>query len=416
MFKLLQNKTTYLLFGQRVINAVGGISFAAIVALKYDVRDATDIYFMYSCAILFIVFEAGFPTIIVQRLSSDWLRHTEHIAHYLSCILFLSIILFVTVGTIGYFSSDLYIDRLPWAVLAFVLPILMFRSSIQNFYEGKREIRKIARERLLQAFLGYFSLISSLLAGCGVWSVVIYYSVLASTPIFINIVFPDYSSLRSLNDFDVYSLKFSRKQFHRDLSWQTGLMVQTISQYFSNNFWIVVISMAGYYAVTPIIALANQVNFAVVGFSTMMFSARLPILSAAYVDTNRQAFNSLCNSMWKESIYLLLFFVSLGAIAYLSLPKLWPAYSNKIADVSYIWPYVAIFYLSFYVNVMIIVENSKGADRFMMLNLFRICLSVFYLGILYLIDLSYYVPIVYMSYWCLVAILFKFNARREQKL
>ena len=93
---------------QRIVNAVCGISFVLLTSILYEDHLAGQIYLLYNAAAIYLVFEAGLPMIVVQRIAATDVRFDNvetsvstrlaHYAAYTSTLSVLASTCFVFIG------------------------------------------------------------------------------------------------------------------------------------------------------------------------------------------------------------------------------------------------------------------------------------------------------------------------------
>jgi hypothetical protein len=397
------NQLILLISGQRIINVAGGVAFGLITNICYGPDIATDIYVMFGIGLAFLVFESGLPILIVQRVASSSTSVKIYIKHYMFCISLMASIFFIFLILVGVSISRDPVSHMAWIVLAIFAPLTMVRSAVQSYFEGKRRLLLVAQERLIQAAGAYIVLVIGLLLDWAYWAVPSYYIAFAVIPLILK--FAGFKKTSVRNGYSLIGfckLKYSRKQFEYDKAWQSELIFQSASTYFSNQLWIVSLGIAGYDNITPVVGFLNQIAFSIVGFSTMLVSTKLSYISFWYSTESHEVFLKNIRPLLISSSYVFSIFLVFASLFYYFFPKFFSDFADRFVGPGEAWPYFFIAFFSFVFSMVVILENSKGKISLYKVHIIRILLSSIFCALFFILDVEEYVPVLYLVFWVLI--------------
>jgi O-antigen/teichoic acid export membrane protein len=329
------NKLLYInLFSTRLINMVGGLLCLYIVASIYEPNEAGQIYTILSLASLVMFFELGLPTLIVQQMSlftrnEQWNSQNLFINtaligplfnHYLSLVLVQSLLLLVILTPIGLWIiltifgiSFMSVGPWAWLLACFAMIMSLPLALLLNTLEGLGSIKVVAKVRLLQSLVSQICLNLALYLGCGYSSIAIQLMCSAIT-IWGAILIFESKFTKSL--FSIIALNLNFQRVRLDWQFQWRLILSFLSGYFSNQAWVVMITLTGAVALAGHVAITLQALTAVVAFSLTPLAAKFSLLSAmAHKDKYRE-YMDLIKNLCKQSIIL---FILISVVS-MSLP------------------------------------------------------------------------------------------------
>lgn len=388
-------------FGARLINSVGGILCVLIVVSKYLPEQAGAIYALLSLVGFAALFESGMPMLVLNRASAlvrgeAWATsmpqmQAEHVAplfgHYFSITLCLSLLLLLLYLPAGYiFSPAIHqAEAWIWVTCCAALALSMPLSLLLNFMEGLGFLDDVARVRTWQALFLQGGLVGGLLLGWGGAAVALQLSLSmlaalaslmqlgASRRLFLRALF---RSLRQLK-----SSWFSPSQLYNDWSLQWRLMLTTVSTFFSNQAWVLGISLTGNLALTGRVAITMQVITALIGFSITPLASRLAQLSTLAHAAQKLHYQSLRGILISHVVKTFLIIGGGAVLGFWVISYVIPAVPGRIMALGPSMMMVASVPMMLATSTSTLLNQSLGRDDMYLLSILRIAIppAVFFL-------------------------------------
>ncbi len=314
------NKSYYpIVFGTRIINSIGGLVAAAIIISKYTAYEAGLIYTLLSVVGLLFVLEAGLPIVILQkacRIATDvsWqsLSMSQKIEaalptlkHYIG----VAILIGGAGGSAGYFFAYNFIDvniyqnynTLFW--LCFSLGLTLPLTTALNYFEGLGYLIGVAKVRLFQALISQsvFFMALWLKLGSASVAILITTSALVGIAIIMRLFFRAGLLLNIEKVFSVGLDWISIIQLRSDWSLQWRLWTNSIAGYFTNQAWVLGVSLTGNVILAAKVGVALQIVTAAVGFSITPIGSRLPQLAILAAADAKEKFWALSKILIRHS-------------------------------------------------------------------------------------------------------------------
>lgn len=285
------------LIAARLINAGGGLLCLIIVAATYESVEIGRIYTVLSLAGAATLFELGLSALVLQRYSQltrdrNWdsdspLNNNDLIVpifgHYLTLVavqVCLLLIVLLPIGLwviLGVFKEPIGGGLGAWIFACLVMTLGLPTALLLNTLEGLGEIDAVAKVRVVQSLASLIGLSLSLLGGIGYPSVAIqlacaliagWVAIWVVHARFVRILFREVQM----------NLLPGRIALDWPLQWR--LILSFLSGYFSNQAWVVAITLTGAVVLAGHVAMTLQVLTAVVGFALTPIAAKFATLSA----------------------------------------------------------------------------------------------------------------------------------------
>lgn len=378
------------LLSTRAVNIASGLLCLLIVASCYDSFAAGRIYTFISLVGAAALFELGLSTLVLQRASQVTREKsmnpldpeqsheliTPFIGHYLvlicvQALLLLSVLLPVGLWVIvGVFNEPIAGQGVfAWLgaclVMALGLPTALVLSSL----EGLGQLTVVAKIRAAQALTSMLALNLPLFFGVGYPAVAIQLACAMAVGWLGLLVFNRPLMTLILKH---VRLKFVSSRAKLDWPFQWRLSLSFLSGYFSNQAWVVAISLTGAVALAGNVAMSLQVLMAVVGFAMTPIAARFPTLSAlARVDSIVE-YHKLVLVLIRQSG--LIFFVMLVALAVcFTLVDLWfPEIKLRLLPIGPLTLIMLCAPLVLSFSVLTLLNQSLGRDDLYLVSVFKI--------------------------------------------
>lgn len=308
-----------IVFGTRIINSISGLVAAAIIISKYTAYEAGLIYTLLSAVGLLFVLEAGLPIIILQkacRIANDasWqsLSMSQKVdtalptlKHYTG----VAILIGGVGGSAGYLFASNFIDvniyksynTLFW--LCFSLGLTLPLSTSLNYLEGLGYLIIVAMVRLFQALISQSAFFLALWFELGSASV----AILITTSALVGIAITLHLFFRAglfLNVKKIFSVRLnwiSIMQLRNDWALQWRLWANSIAGYFTNQAWVLGVSLTGNVVLAAKVGVALQIVTAAVGFSITPIGSRLPQLAILAAGNAKEKFWALSKILIRHS-------------------------------------------------------------------------------------------------------------------
>jgi hypothetical protein len=194
----------------------------------------------------------------------------------------------------------------------------------------------------------------------------------------------------------LWSLRGSVQFFKVDIIWQSKLFLQSLSNYFSNQSWIVFLGMTGNMVLVAQVGLLHQIIYSIAGFSSIPGSSRFAEMARSISSGNVAQFYQLRRRLLIQGTWALILFTSAGCLAYYYFLPLFTEAVNKISSISFSLPYFVTGIMVTAVLYLTIFENSRGKDRFIAISLAKILTTIF----------SFLVMLVTSSFWSISLLYF----------
>jgi O-antigen/teichoic acid export membrane protein len=315
---------------QRIINAIGGILLVTVIAVFYDLDEAGGFYALYSLLGLVVIFEFGYAVLIVQRISvysnTDFTvlnrERSKALLHYLAVVKYFIVFFVLVFPYLAYLIlekvvSDVGIMIIP---LTLLIALNMLLSMIGNFIEGLGHIEKISKVRTFQAFFTYGALLGALLFGFGALAIAfqLIFQVGVFLVLIIQLLRQEFSSLLPVSSFFKFPnySDISKDIFRVDSKYAFQLYVTILAGLFSNQLWVIAITVNGAVENISKVAMVLQIVTAAAGFALTPAASRLAqIAKYQHVESNDKT-NVLIRKITKDVILSTSFSVVMITILY----------------------------------------------------------------------------------------------------
>lgn len=381
------------LIAARLINAGGGLLCLIIVAATYESVEIGRIYTVLSLVGAATLFELGLSTLVLQRNSQitrdrNWdsdnpvNNHdliTPTFGHYLALVgvqacLLLMVLLPIGLWVIlGVFKEPLGGGVLAWILACMAMALGLPTALLLNTLEGLGEIEAVAKVRVVQSLASLTGLSLSLLGGIGYPSVTIQ---LACS------VVAGWVAIWAVHARFVVTL-FRKIQMHLlpgriALDWplQWRLILSFLSGYFSNQAWVVAITLTGAVVLAGHVAMTLQVLAAAVGFALTPIAARLATLSALAHRGGHQAYTLLAARQRNHAAIIFLIVTSGVIVSYLLSSIYLPQIQSKLLTPGPLFLIAASAPLVLCLAGTTIFNQSLGRDDLYVVSLFRIAAPI----------------------------------------
>lgn len=347
----IKNKNYYpIVFGTRILNSISGLFAAVVIISKYSAYEAGEIYALLSISGLLFVLEAGLPVIVLQRASTiasnaSWKNSTSRLKlnlalplakHYVG----IAICIGLFFGCIGYFVGIYFLpeyifkNKSIWLWFCISLGLTLPLSTVLNFIEGLGNLMVVAKIRLVQSLISQTIFFLALMMQFGSVSVPMQISAAAFVGISILVLY----SAQLLKVFNLkgklrtWSAWISVEQLHNDWSLQWRLWVNSVAAYFSNQAWVLGVSLTGQVFLAAKIGIALQVVTAAVGFTITPIGSRLSQLAILASAGAKEKYKSLSKKLIIHSFITFAMIMFAAVVGYgIVLPML-PNAHGKLLD------------------------------------------------------------------------------------
>lgn len=384
----------------RAINIASGLLCLIIVAGAYDSFSAGRIYTLISLAGAASLFELGLSTLVLQRASQvtreeGWKPRDPtgshalikpFLGHYLvligvQALLLLAVLLPAGLWMIvGVFKEPLIgTGAIAWALACLVLALGLPTALVLSTLEGLGQLAVVAKVRAIQALTSLLALNLSLFWGVGYPAVAIQLSCALAV---------GWLALWVLNGPFVAlvvrqaSWQLVRARVKLDWPFQWRLSLSFLSGYFSNQAWVVAISLTGAVALAGHIAMTLQVLNAMVGFAMTPIAARLATLSALAQPDSSGDYHKLTLVLIRQAVLIFLVMLAALAIGYASAEFFVPEIKGRLLPTG---PLVVILICAPMVlclSALTLLNQSLGRDDLFIVSLFRVVAPLSALAIL----------------------------------
>ena len=383
------------LYGVRLVNAMGGLLSLALVAALLDGLSAGYFYFAISLISLNALFELGLSTLIVQRASvitrhASW-SSTEldlnyaiirpAFQHYFALLALQAIVMVAClypagVWLLGGSMSTQAMGSLAWVWLAtcLIMGINVLLAFSLNFLDGLGQIKDVARIRLVQAISSQVALNVGLLCGLGYASLTLQLIVTVLVGI---------GLLRGRHGMFLRGLLVGarlRPNLHlirTDWQLQWRLTLSFLSGYFSNQAWVVAISLAGNVALAGRAGMALQLVTAGVGFAMTPIGGKMSIICALAHRAASAEYFALVGTQLRHALIVLLSIAIASVAGYLaSVALALPLLGKLISPGALLWMFLAAPFVFFH-SALTLLNQSLGRDDLYVVSVFKIaCLPI----------------------------------------
>ena len=389
-----------ILLSTRAINIASGLVCLLIVASGYDSFSAGRIYTLISLAGAAVLFELGLSTLVLQRASQvtrekSWnpldLAHCHQLiapfmGHYLvvicaQALLLLAVLLPIGLWVIvGVFKEPIAGQGFfAWIGACLVMALGLPTALILSTLEGLGQLAVVAKVRAAQALASLLALNLPIYLGVGYPAVAIQLAFALAVGWFALWVLSG-SFVKLL--FKHVRLQFVSSRAKIDWPFQWRLSLSFLSGYFSNQAWVVAISLTGAVALAGNVAMTLQVLMALVGFAMTPIAARFTTLSAlARVDSSVD-YHKLTLVLIRQSC--LIFFVMLVAlvVGYTFVDFWFPEIKLRLLPMGPLIMLTLCAPLVLSLGVLTLFNQSLGRDDLYLISVFKIAAPLSILAIL----------------------------------
>lgn len=382
-----------LVFGTRVLNSVGGLASAVLVVSKYSEYDAGKIYSLISILALVFVLESGMPFLVLQRASvltkvNGWhslepQARFEYVAPVLCHYLLLTIaIIFFIVWCLLFPIGFLLPDKISggggiWFCSCIAVTLFLPLATTLNFLEGLGYLKELAVLRFIQALVAQTVLILMLSLDQGVLSVTM--QLIASIFVGFMALLWGLSEIR-FNWLDAFKNYKSRLNFsdvfQEDWPLQWRLWVNSLSTYFSNQAWVLGVSLTGDMSLAVKLGTGLQIVNAAVGFSVTPLASRIAQLTALASAKSMLLYKNLLNSLILESIITGIFVLIFALVGYAWILHSLPNTQSKLFSIapSFLLGLSIIFCAAS--AALVLLNQSLGRDDLYKISVARVIISL----------------------------------------
>ena len=378
------------LLSTRAINIASGLLCLTIVAGAYDSFSAGRIYTLLSLAGAATLFELGLSTLVLQRASQvtreeSWNQvdptqsHTlitPFLGHYLVLICVQALLLLVVllpVGLwviVGVFKEPLAgLGVFAWVGACLVMALGLPTALLLSTLEGLGQLAVVAKVRAVQALASLLALNLALFWGIGYLAIAIQLACALAV---------GWLALWTLHGpFVKLILQHVRLQLVKarvklDWRFQWRLSLSFLSGYFSNQAWVVAISLTGAVALAGHVAMTLQVLTAMVGFAITPIAARLASLSALARPDSCNDYHRLVFLLIRQTGLLFLSMLGVSAIGYASADFFIPEIKSKLLQAGPLIVIVLCAPLVLSLAALTLLNQSLGRDDLYFVSVFRI--------------------------------------------
>jgi O-antigen/teichoic acid export membrane protein len=413
-------------YTQRAINALGGILLVIIISIYYDVKSAGEFYAVYSLIGTVVFFEFGYSVLVVQRVSKYLDANTIQkkkdrdidVLHYLTIIKYYICFFLIVFPILAYaVLKNIQFSTILVLVLTLALGLNILLSMLGNIIEGLGYIEDISKIRAIQSVVNYVALLLCLIFGMGSSAVIIQLIFQISSFMILIFIFLKQRHPVLIHLKHVISLPkmehIDTGKFKLDFKYSFQLYITVVAAIFTNQTWIIAISISGATQYISKIAMTLQIINAAAGFALTPIASRLAQLSKARHMGSREDILLLLRRIVKDTALASIFAVALSASIYFVGNSFFP---EKIVTSMAAYLFILSLPLLIATNLTGIVIQSGGSRDTVGVSLVRILIpSVIFL----LIDKNtsdiqisiYYLITVSLSF--VVATLYLFREFRE---
>lgn len=378
----------------RLINVAGGLIGLLIISALYNSLEAGRIYTVLSLVGAATLFELGLSTLVLQRASKltrdqSWVsidpvnNHgliAPTFGHYLvlisiqACLLFVVLLAIGLWVILGVFKEPLGgVGGWSWAIACLAMALGLPTALLLNTLDGIGQLKVVAKIRAIQSIASLSGLSLSLFCGLGYPSVTIqlvcalmagWVAIWAVHARFVKLLFRNVQM----------RLLAGRVALDWPLQWRLSLSF--LSGYFSNQAWVVAITLTGAVALAGHVAMTLQVLTAAVGFSLTPIAARLPTLSALAHRDSRLEYLQLAARLRRHAA-LIFAVVAIFALAGYFLSRLFmPVLQSRVLPSGPLFFIVVSAPLVLCLAATTIFNQSLGRDDLYVVSLFRIAAPI----------------------------------------
>lgn len=374
----------------RAVNIASGLLCLFIVAGAYDSFSAGRIYTLISLAGAAALFELGLSTLVLQRASQvtrggNWnpldpaQSHaiiTRFLGHYLVLICAQALLLLAVLLPVGLwvivavFKEPLAgLGALAWVGACLVMALGLPTALLLSTLEGLGQLAVVAKVRAGQALTSLLALNLPLFWGVGYPAVAIQLACALMV---------GWLALWVLNGPLVklilrhIRLQLVSGRVTLDWPFQWRLSLSFLSGYFSNQAWVVAISLTGAVALAGHVAMTMQVLTAMVGFAMTPIAARLATLSALARPDSSEDYHKLTFVVIRQTGQIFSVMLAVLAIGYVSADFYIPEITSRLLPKG---PLVVILVCAPLVlcqAALTLLNQSLGRDDLYFVSVFRI--------------------------------------------
>jgi len=375
---------------QRIINSLGGLILAVLMSAFYSVREAGEFYAIYSVLGIVTIFEFGYSVLVLQRMSKysgvdhskyDFQRSKE-LQHYLNSIKIFIILFLLFFPVISYFILKSVTGELLLfiASLTLFLSINMYTSFLGNVIEGLGYIEKIAKIRVAQAMFTYGPLLVSLLLGLGAKSIIIQVLFQSVTLlVLIKILIRNklkYVFMPPSKDAETQYCFINVSKVKFDLKYSSQLYITVLATLFSNQVWVIAVSLNGAVHNISKVAMFLQIIAAATGFALTPIAARLAEIAKNHYQKDKEI--TLLIKKVSRDVIISTVVVLIGSIFLYNLGRFF--YPDKLLEPEAAFYFMLSIPIIIFTNCIGILVQSKGEKDILFVSLFRIFVpSVFFI-------------------------------------
>lgn len=389
-----------MLLSTRAVNIGSGLLCLIIVAGGYDNVSAGRIYTLISLAGAAALFELGLSTLVLQRASQltrekSWnplglaQSHeliTPFMGHYLvlifaQALLLLTVLLPVGLWVIvGVFKEPVAGQGFfAWVGACVVMALGLPTALVLSTLEGLGQLAVVAKVRTAQALTSLLALNLPLFFGVGYPAVAIQLACALAV---------GWLALWVLNGsfikmiFRHVRLQFVSASAKHDWPFQWRLSLSFLSGYFSNQAWVVAISLTGAVALAGSVAMTLQVLMSMVGFAMTPIAARLATLSALARKDSSVEYRKLTIVLIRQSgLIFLIMFVAL-VVGFACANYWFPEVKSRLLPAGPLFSIMVLAPLVLCLSVLTLLNQSLGRDDLYIISVFRISAPLAALSIL----------------------------------
>lgn len=389
-----------MLLSTRAVNMGSGLLCLIIVAGSYDSFSAGRIYTLISLAGAAALFELGLSTLVLQRASQvtrekSWnpldpaQSHeliTPSMGHYLVLICLQALLLLTVLLPVGlWVIVDVFKEPVAgqgffaWVGACMVMALGLPTALVLSILEGLGQLAVVAKVRAVQALTSLLALNLPLFFGFGYPAVAIqlacalalgWLTLWALNGPFVKLI------LRHL------SLQFVSARAKLDWPFQWRLSLSFLSGYFSNQAWVVAISLTGAVALAGNVAMTLQVLMSMVGFAMTPIAARLATLSALARKDSRVEYHKLTSVLIRQSGLIFLVMLAVVAVGFACANYWAPEITSRLLPTGPLIVILVLAPLVLCLGALTLLNQSLGRDDLYIVSVFRICAPLIVISIL----------------------------------
>lgn len=379
-----------ILLSTRAINIASGLLCLLIVAGGYDGYAAGRIYTLISLAGAAVLFELGLSTLVLQRASQvtrekgwnplnpehSYELITSFIGHYLVLICAQALLLIAVLLPVGLWVIVVVFKEplagqgfFAWVGACLVMALGLPTALLLSTLEGLGQLVIVAKVRAAQALTSLFALNVPIFFGAGYSAVTIQLaSALAVgwlvlwglSGSFVNLIFKH------------VRLQFVSSRAKLDWPFQWRLSLSFLSGYFSNQAWVVAISLTGAVALAGNVAMTLQVLMAMVGFAMTPIAARFPTLSALAREDSSADYHKLTLALIRQSGLIFLVMLTALAVGFAFADFRFPEIKQRLLPTGPLIMVMLCAPLVLCLSVLTLLNQSLGRDDLYLVSIFKI--------------------------------------------